>query len=135
MKMPGNTLMWFVFSVIVGVTGFAAPRFFIDNGIYSYSNEVERRVAINSINAAQRAFRLSFDRPLITAYQITDVHIAAETCDDPPNMNLPEGGYASRLQTYTIFGLRYKTFHMGCGGDGWPVEVSRAYDTSKELNY
>lgn len=119
MRARGGILVWFILGLVVGVAGFAAPRFAIDDGISRYSREVERRVAINSIKTARKAGGRSFDALLTTAYRVIDIYIATEPCDGSPNMFLPDGDYASRVQTYTIFGLRYNTFNMTCGGDSF----------------
>lgn len=117
----GNLLTWFMFGLIVGVIGFAAPGFVIDNGIDSYRSEVERRVAINSVKTAKQVGSGTPDALLTTAYRVADVFIATEPCDGSPNMFLPDGDYASRVQTYTIFGFRYKSIYMTCGGDSWSI--------------
>lgn len=116
-----RVFVWFVFGVIFGIVGFATPRFFIDNGIDSYRSAVERRVAINSVKTAKQVGSGSPDAVLTTAYRVADVFVATEPCDGSPNMFLPDGNYASRVQTYTIFGFRYKSIYITCGGDSWSI--------------
>lgn len=112
---------WLSGAVIVVIAGFKAPPYFIDTGISQFSGEIERSVAANSIASAHKAMSGSFGALLATAYRVTEVTPAVEPCDGSPNMFEPAGKYASRVQIYTIFGLRYQILYLICGGDHYSI--------------
>ena len=105
--------LFLVALVATYVLGMLVPSRVIGSGVDSfegaeraYAKEAFDRVRLDYVSGSGRAF-------LVSTLHITDV----EACPDDD----PHPGYlkvSAEFETYTIFGLRYDAFGIGCGGEG-----------------